>query len=228
MPIKNICVNIRKCSEFRALLFKIIYYLMVYKNIDLLEKTMLATENTSLVSKEEYLRLERVADTRSEYHQGQILAMAGASRNHNRIVTNVSTSLDVQFRKRDCNNYSNDMRVSIQKGDRFLYPDIVVTCGKEEFDDQEIDSLLNPVVIIEVLSKSTEAYDRGLKFLYYQGIKSLQEYVLITQNPKRVEVYSMQRNGNWSYHSFNDISDEISLKSVNCQLMLNDLYIKCD
>src|SRR5918999_4630751 len=121
----------------------------------------------SSISPQEYLQQERIAEFQSEYHKGQVFAMTGASRNHNRIVTNISSCLNVQLKSRSCNNYSNDMRISLQGGKRYVCPDVVVTCGREEFEDENRDSLLNPVVIIEVLSPS-EAYDRGEKFLYYQ------------------------------------------------------------
>jgi Uma2 family endonuclease len=182
----------------------------------------------NLVSREEYLKLERLADLRSEYHKGQIFAMAGASRNHNRIVTNLSTSLDIQLKSRDCNNYSSDMRISVQSGERYLYPDIVVTCGKETFEDDSNDTLKNPKVIVEVLSSSTEAYDRGLKFLYYQTIDSLQEYVLISQHPHRIEVYYKQADGTWAYRAFNKMPEKIKLQSINCILDTDDIYFKVE
>ena len=180
----------------------------------------------SLVSQSEFLKFERSADYRSEYHEGQILAMAGASRNHNRIVTNASTSIDIQLKNRDCNNYSSDMRISVQNGERYLYPDIVVTCGVEKFEDDNTDTLLNPIAIFEVLSKTTEAYDRGIEFLYYQTIESLQEYVLISQNPQRIEVYHRQTDGNWRYHSFHKTPNKIALQSINCILDTDDVYFK--
>lgn len=105
-----------------------------------------------MISSEEYLKAERLAETRSEYHQGSMYAMAGASRDHNRILTNSSTSLDVQLKDRDCNNYSSDMRISVQNKERYLYPDMVVTCGTEKFEDEQSDTLLNPKIIIEILS----------------------------------------------------------------------------
>ena len=180
------------------------------------------------MSREEYLRLERQADYKSEYHKGQVFAMAGASRNHNRIVTNVSTSLDIQLKSRNCNNYSNDMRVSIQKEERYLYPDIVVTCGEEEFEDNNKDILLNPVIIIEILSPTTEAYDRGSKFLYYQTIDSLREYVLISQYPKRLEIYRKQMDGAWLYRPLNQMPAKLDLESIDCILASEDIYSKVD
>ena len=186
---------------------------------------MLAQQNTYTFPSD-YLEFERSASIRSEYHKGQIFAMAGASRNHNRIVTNVSTSLDIQLKHRDCNNYSIDMRINVQKGKRYLYPDIVVTCGEEQFEDDKTDTLLNPVVIIEVLSTSTEAYDRGTKFLYYQTIESLQEYVLISQNPQRIEVYHRQSDGAWKYHSFYKKENKVMIEAIDCILELDDVYFK--
>ncbi len=180
------------------------------------------------VSSEEYLSFERKADIRNEYHRGQIFSMARASRNHNRIITNISTSLDLQLKKRNCNNYSNDMRINVQNGERYLYPDIVVTCGTEVFEDDNSDTLLNPIVLIEVLSSSTEAYDRGSKFLYYQTIEYLQEYVLISQQPFRIESYYKQENSTWGYRSFNTLPEQIKLKSINCILDTDDVYFKVD
>src|SRR5215207_6350571 len=132
----------------------------------------------TLLSEEEYLAIERQAEFRSEYVAGEMFAMAGASRRHNRTVTNLVVALDNQLRARPCNVYSNDMRVKVQSTGLFTYPDVVVTCGEERFADGEMDVLLNPVVIVEVLSDSTEAYDRGKKFESYQSIESLKEYVL--------------------------------------------------
>src|SRR5690349_746408 len=115
--------------------------------------------------------------------------MAGTRRNHSPIVINLLSSLGLQLPGRPRNNYSEEGRVSVRGGDRYLYPDIVVTCGEEQFEDNYIDTLVNPVVIIEVLSPSMEAYDRGAKFLYYQSIESLREYVLVSQTVRRFEVF---------------------------------------
>src|SRR4051812_5144260 len=123
---------------------------------------------TPRITPQEYLRRERLAEFRSEYRGGRVVAMAGASRIHNRIVTNLTSTLNTQLRDRPCNNYANDLRVSVRGGEHYLYPDVVVTCGREAFEDDQFDSLVNPIVIIEVLSCSTEADDRGEKFLDYQ------------------------------------------------------------
>ena len=180
----------------------------------------------SSISPQEYLQQERIAEFRSEYHEGQVFAMTGASRNHNRIVTNISSSLNVQLKSRSCNNYSNDMRISLQGGKRYVYPDIVVTCGREEFEDENRDSLLNPVVIIEVLSPSTEAYDRGEKFLYYQTMSSLQEYVLISQERRCFEIFRKQEDGSWVYRALQSASMALELESIDCVLTTDEVYAK--
>lgn len=118
------------------------------------------------------------------------------------------------------------MRISVQNGARYLYPDIVVTCGEEEFEDEKTDTLLNPLVIVEVLSPSTEAYDRGLKFLYYQTIESLQDYVLISQAPRRIEIYHKQTDGVWGYRSFHEVPRKIEIQSIDCVLDTDDVYLK--
>jgi Uma2 family endonuclease len=179
-------------------------------------------------TREEYLRRERLAETRSEYYGGRIMAMTGATRVHNRIVVNISTTLDEQLRDRPYNNYANDMRVSVRGGDRYLYPDIVVTCGREEFEDDQLDTLVNPIVLMEVLSLLTEAHDRGEKFLSYQTIPSLQEYVLINPSLRRFEVYRKQPDGTWLYQSWAFEPPPLVLQSINCTLAPDDVYRKVE
>ncbi len=181
-----------------------------------------------LLTREQYLRQERRAEFRSEYHRGRVVAMAGTSRNHSRIVSNISISLGVQLRGRPCNNYSSDLRVSVRGGERYLYPDVVVTCGEEQFEDAELDILVNPLVVIEVLSPSTEAYDRGAKFLYYQSIPSLREYVLVSQTVRRFEVYRKQPDGSWLYQSFPFSPPPLVLQSIDCTLTFDEIYDKVE
>ena len=180
------------------------------------------------ISREQYLQQERRAATRSEYHKGRVIAMTGASRTHNRIVTNLTSSLDHQLKSRPCNNYSNDMRVAVQGGERYLYPDVVVTCGRELFEDAENDILLNPLVIIEVLSPSTEVYDRGEKFLAYQTIPSLREYALVSQSPRRMEIYRRQPDDTWVYQTIPPSPPPLILQSIDCTLTLDDVYSKVE
>ena len=120
------------------------------------------------------------------------------------------------------------MRVSIGNGESYLYPDIVVTCGEEKFEDNNKDILLNPIIILEILSPSTEAYDRGAKFLYYQTIKSLREYALISQYPRRLEIYCKQTDGAWLYRSLNEMPAKLALESTDCMLASEDIYSKVD
>jgi len=179
----------------------------------------------AFLTAEEYLTAERKAEFKSEYFKGETFAMAGASRPHNRIVSNIIRTADTQLLKRGCNIYSSDMRVKIKKIGKYTYPDVVVTCGKELFEDDHVDILLNPVVIFEILSSSTEAYDRGKKFQHYQFIESLAEYILITQDAIRVEQYVRQSDRTWLYSEYQNIDDVIKLESVNCELPLKELYI---
>lgn len=143
----------------------------------------------STVSSEDYLTQEREAEFKSEYLNGEVYAMAGASRNHNQITSNLVVSLGSQLATEPCGVYVSDMKVRTHtlETNKYSYPDVVVTCGEELFEDSQGDVLLNPQIIIEVLSNSTEAYDRGLKFFHYQLIPSLQEYLLVSQHYCRVE-----------------------------------------
>ena len=127
----------------------------------------MATDPKTLLTEEEYLAAERQAEFRSEYFAGEMFAMTGATRQHNRIVTNLVARLDEQLREGPCNVYANDLRVKVESTGLYTYPDVIVTCGQEKFADDVFDILLNPLVIIEVLSDSTEAYDRGKKFEHY-------------------------------------------------------------
>ena len=125
----------------------------------------------------QYLAQERAAETKSEYFNGEIFAMAGASREHNQISSNIVASLSIQLQEKPCSIYSSDMKVRIDQANKYTYPDIVAACEPQRFEDGHTDVLLNPVVIIEILSDSTEAYDRGLKFFHYQRLESLREYL---------------------------------------------------
>ncbi len=185
---------------------------------------MSAQPKTSFLTAEEYLALERRAEYKSEYFKGETFAMAGASRPHNRIVTNIISTLDKRLLERGCNIYPSDMRVKVKKLDKYTYPDAVVTCGKELFEDDEVDTLLNPIVIFEILSESTEAYDRGKKFRHYQFIDSLKEYILITQDAILVEQYVRQNDRTWRYSEYQNLDDVVKLDSVECELPLKEVY----
>ena len=172
---------------------------------------------------EEYLALERKAHGKSEYLSGQILAMSGASRKHSLIVTNISGELYIQFKGRGCEVHTNDMRVRPNPRDAYVYPDVVVVCGKPEFEDDTFDTLLNPILIGEVLSPSTEARDRGEKFERCKQLASLQEYLLISQDKVQVEHY--HRHGEpWMLNTYRAIEDVIFFPAIECELSLKDIY----
>ena len=180
-----------------------------------------------MLTEEEYLAIERRAESRSEFYKGEMFELVGASRQHNRIVTNLVTTLGTQLRDRPCNVYSNDMRMRVTNTGLFTYPDVVVTCGEEEFADDEQDTLLNPLVIFEVLSDSAEAYDRGKKFEHYQSIGSLSTYVLVTQHAPRVERYVRQEGGRaWVYTETHETDALFGIEAIGCEIKLEDVYAK--
>src|SRR5436190_17466052 len=135
-----------------------------------------------LLTEDEYLKQERAASCKSEFYAGRMFAMAGGRRAHNLIASNVITSLNTQLAERPCEVYPSDMRVKVSETGLYTYPDVVVVCGEEQFQDEQEDTLLNPTLLVEVLSESTEAYDRGDKAAHYRSLESLQQYVLISQN----------------------------------------------
>jgi len=173
---------------------------------------------------EEYLALERRAEYRSEYFNGEIFAMAGASREHNLIAGNAFASLHAQLKGRRCEAYPGDMRVQVSQTGLYTYPDVVVVCGEPQFADAEVDTLLNPTLIVEVLSTTTEAYDRGSKFEQYCTLESLAEYVLIAQDRYRVERFVRQPDGQWLFSAANRLDQVISLASIDCRLPLAEVY----
>ena len=177
------------------------------------------------VSPEEYLKRERRAEYKSEYFAGEIVAMAGAKRTHNLVSNNVTISLGTQLRNEPCEVYSNDMRVQADGEKQYSYPDVVVVCGEPQFRDGREDTLLNPTVVVEVLSPSTEAKDRGEKFLRYRQIDSLTDYLLVAQNERRVEQFTRQSDGSWRL--VETVGEgEVHLDSLGCTLTLADIYNK--
>jgi Uma2 family endonuclease len=173
---------------------------------------------------QEYLALERRAESRSEYLDGETFAMVGASRKHNLIAVNILASLHGQLRGKSCEVYANDMRVRVPATDLFTYPDVVVVCGQPELDDAEGDTLLNPRLIVEVLSKSTEDYDRGTKFAHYRTLPSLADYVLIAQDRVHVEHFTKQADGRWLLSETDDKGSTLELPSIDCRLVLAEVY----
>jgi Uma2 family endonuclease len=185
-------------------------------------------------SETEYLWLERQSGSKSEFYQGEIFAMAGRSYAYNRLVGNIYGQLYSQLRGRTCEPHNSDMRLKIQATGLHTYPDIFVTCNELEFADFKKDTLLNPTLIIEVLSSSTESYDRGEKFRQYRQIPTLKEYVLVSQWEYSLEHYVLQSpeapdsSGGWLLHSYTSLEQGIILPSIGCALQLGDIYEKVD
>ncbi len=177
---------------------------------------------------DEYLAIERQSELRSEYLDGEMFAMSGSSREHNLIVTNLSREISSRLRGHPCETYTNDQRVHIPSAGSYVYPDLVVACGEPLFQDQQFDSLLNPTLIVEVLSPSTEAYDRGGKFEHYQAIPSLAEYILVAQDKPRVEQFLRQDGNRWLLTAFSGLDARIVLPSIRCELALGDIYERID
>jgi len=176
------------------------------------------------LSAEEYLVLERQSEERHEFLDGETFAMTGASRWHNRIVLNIAAALHVQLRGRPCEAFASDMRVRVSATGLYTYPDVVVVCGEPRFDDSELDTILNPTLLVEVLSPSTEGYDRGKKFAHYRTIEALAEVVLISQEQVEVERFSRQPEGGWLLLEANRLEDSLPLPTIGCELPLSAVY----
>lgn len=179
-------------------------------------------------SPQQYLAIDRQADFKNEYLNGEIFAMTGASRRHNLITSNVNSSLNSQLKGRQCEVYVSDMRVKVSPTGLYTYPDVVVACGSPIFEDDEVDTLTNPTLIIEVLSASTEGYDRGDKFGHYRKLDSLSEYILISQDKSNVEHYVRRPDNQWLLSEANDLQATIDLPSIKCTLTLADVYDKVE
>jgi Uma2 family endonuclease len=179
----------------------------------------------SYFSPEEYLAFERGTDARHEYLDGHVYAMAGESIEHSRICVNVSGELRARLKGHPCEVLSPNMKVVTSPSGLFSYPDVVVVCGEPQFYDERRDILTNPAVVFEVLSPSTEAYDRGEKFLRYRTqIETLREYVLVSQHRPLVEHYVRQPDGSWSYSSAGGLDAAVNLSSIDCRLPLSEIY----
>mgnify|MGYP006146374289 CR=1 FL=1 len=179
------------------------------------------------VTPADYLAAERKAAQKSEYVNGHVYAMAGASRVHNLIVGNAFAELRAQLRGRPCEAYVNDMRVKVERTGMYTYPDVVGLCEEPRFEDENVDTLLNPTVIIEVLSPSTERYDRGEKFAHYRRLESLREYILIAQDIRRIDHY--RRDGDtWVLTEVSEPDAALVISSISCTLRLSDIYDRVD
>ncbi|MDQ5824117.1 MAG: Uma2 family endonuclease [Chloroflexota bacterium] len=177
-------------------------------------------------SPEQYLAIEREAQSRNEYVNGVIYAMSGASREHNLITGNVFAEIRAQFRGRPCEAYVGDMRVKVSSTGMYTYPDVVAVCGEPVFDDEHVDTLTNPTMIVEVLSPSTEGYDRGEKFAHYRRLETLRDYVLVAQDKVRVEHFVRldDTSRQWVLTEISEPDGTLHLASIGCNLSLRDIY----
>ena len=184
----------------------------------------MSAQPQSFLTAKDYLVWERQQETRHEYFDGQIFAKTGASRAHNVLCANVLASLHGQLRGKPFEVYTNNMRVKVSETGMHTYPDLVFACREPRFEDQAVDTLLNPVLIIEVLSDSTERHDRGAKFAHYRSLPSLQEYLLVSQTECRIEHYARQPGNHWLLTEYQHLVDRIDLDSLGSYLLLSEIY----
>jgi Uma2 family endonuclease len=187
-----------------------------------------STRANSFITPEQYLEIERKAEYKSEYINGEMFAMAGAKRVHNLIVANLVARLNEQFRSRPCEVYPSEMRVHVPATGLYAYPDVAAVCGEPQFLDDQEDTLLNPSLLVEVLSPSTEAYDRSRKFELYKSVESVREYLLVTADRPHADLYTRQPDGRWLLASADTTESVLTLESVGAQLTLGDLYEKVE
>ncbi len=184
----------------------------------------MSTASKRYLSPQEYLALERKADFRSEYYAGEMFAMAGASWEHTLIKDNLAAELRSQFKDGTCRALTSDLRVKITSTGLYTYPDIVVVCEKPDFEDNHVDTLLNPQILVEVLSDSTEKYDRGTKSAHYRRVQSLKEYLLVAQDRPFVERYVRQSDGSWLLTEFSGLEAVLAFATITAQVGLAEIY----
>ena len=186
----------------------------------------IAAEKKTMLTVEAYLERERVAPFRSEYADGEVFAMSGGTVQHNVIAVNLSAELRQQLKDRPCYVFSSDLKIWIAAADTFTYPDVSALCGEIEYRDDGQDVITNPSLIAEVLSDSTEAYDRGEMFARYRTLPSFREYLLLSQKRMRAELYVRQEDGSWILKVFEAPDDVVEMASIHCSVHLGDLYHK--
>jgi Uma2 family endonuclease len=176
------------------------------------------------ISVEEYIAREERAEIKSEYYRGEVFAMSGGTRNHATIVGNIFGQLFNKLRGKPCRPSNSDQRIYIPKVGLHTYPDVSVTCGPPQSEKIDPQANANPTLLVEVLSESTEHYDRTQKFDFYKQIPSLQEYVLVSQNEARIEKFVRSENGGWTLFTAVGLDSEIGFESIDCRLSLADAY----
>ncbi len=187
----------------------------------------MSTQRAAFLTPAEYLEIERRAERKSEYYQGEMFAMAGASPNHVLIVANLVGELRQQLKGKPCRAYSTDLRLRVSPTGLYTYPDVLVVCGDLHFADDQKDTMMNPALVVEVLSDSTQDYDRGQEFEHYRTIPSLIEYLTVAQDRPHIEQWTRQEN-RWVLSEYADLSQTIQLTSVGAALPLSEVYDKVD
>ncbi len=183
-----------------------------------------AAPKYNFISPQEYLEMERASDTKHEYFDGQVYAMSGASLKHGKIATNLIVSLGTFLKDKDCTVLAENMRVSPPSHDSYMYPDVLIYCDKEELEDDQFDTLLNPSVIFEILSPSTRSIDKGRKLFYYKEIPSLQEYFMVDTAKRLIHVVRKEPNGSWNLENISESDPSVFIQTINYQLFLSDIY----
>lgn len=182
-------------------------------------------QTVALISEADYLKTERLAPHKREYYDGEVFAMAGGSRQHSLIAANVIGELRNRLaRGRGCVVYDSNLRVKVEATGLYTYPDVTVACGRHRFTDAAQDTLLNPTVLVEVLSDSTEAYDRGKKFEHYRQIPSLRAYLLVSQREPRVEMFARQPDGQWLWREAVGMSARLEVPALKLALPLAEVF----
>lgn len=176
----------------------------------------------------EYLAFEQASEHKHEYYQGDVYAMTGGTEFHNLLSGNTYAALHAQLRRRECRVYNSDQRLKIMATGLYTYPDVTVVCGQPQFVEASRLTLINPTVIVEVLSPSTERYDRGMKFRHYRTLPSLHDYLLIAQDEPRIEHYSRQSDVIWQLAEAVGLTAQLTLRSIECVLALADVYEKVE
>ena len=188
----------------------------------------MAAQAILTMTSEEYLAFERASQTRHELINGVVYAMAGGSERHASIISNLSLSIGASVRPKGCRHYTSDMRVKVDESGAYTYPDFVLVCGKPVLEDSRGDSLLNPILIVEVLSPSTAAYDRGAKFAHYRLIESLRTYLVVEQESVFVDRYDRREDGVWTLTSYGKREEILELPSVGVAVPLAEVYRDID
>lgn len=176
------------------------------------------------MSIEEYLEMENAANEKHEYYKGEIFAMSGAKVPHNRITSNLLIALGLKLKGKSCQPYGSDARIHIESNTLFTYPHISIICGEISTLNNDDYNVLNPTVIVEVLSKSTKNYDRGEKFKLYRDIVSLKEYILVDSESMHIEIFRLNKNGHWELEEYKSLTDSVIIKAIDESVVLSEIY----